>query len=560
MRSFGRSFSSTDHKIVGRWFMGAGLSFLVLGGGLAMLIRWQWAYPGKAVPGLGWALASSDGAISPAMYQGLFTMHGLVMIFWAITPLLIGGFGHFLIPLMVGARSMAFPRLSRLSLWTFLASGLVLLSSYFVPLGTAGAGWTTYPPLATAVGMPGSGQTLVVAAVFLVGVSTVMGGINFITTVLRMRAPGMTMMRLPLTVWGLFLTSVLNVLFAPVLCAAAFLLILDRVWGTHFFVAATAASRAGGDPMLYQHLFWIFGHPEVYILILPVWGMVSDLLSFFGRKPAFWYRGTVYALCAVTALSGAVYGHHMYQSGMGPLLGKGFQFLTMAISAPSMLLVLNWVQTLWKGSNRFEAPMLFALGTVFVFAYGGITGLSLASMMTNLYLHDTMWVVGHFHLTMAAAAFLGSLAAFYFWFPKIFGRELNPSLSKAHFWSTVVLITLVFTGQLLAGYSGQPRRLYDPYQYEMLKHLLPLNKATSHAAFVLAVSQLIFVFNFFYSLRRGKRAADNPWQTTTLEWSVSSPPPADNFAAIPNVLRGPHEFSHPDTLKQGKDYLTQIEA
>ncbi len=551
---------SLDHKVIGKQFLWAGLLFMSLGGALAMMIRWQWAYPGVRVPLFGAALPSSDGAITPAMYQGLFTMHGLVMIFWAVTPILIGAFGNFLIPLLIGARDMAFPKLNMLSFWTFMLSGVLLLASYWVPMGTAGAGWTGYPPLSTNVGMPGLGQTLVVAAVFVTGVSTVMGGVNYVTTVIRLRAPGMTWMRLPLTIWGLFLTAILNVLFAPVLGTAALLLLLDRTLGTQFFIAATAATRTGGDPMLYQHLFWIFGHPEVYILILPVWGIVSDLLSFFGRKPAFWYRGTVYALIAVTALSALVYGHHMYQTGMSPMLGKAFQFLTMAISAPSMLLVLNWLQTLWKGSNRLETPMLFALGTVFVFSYGGVTGLTLAAMMTDIYLHDTMWVVGHFHLTMAAAAFLGSFAGIYFWFPKMFGREMNSTLGKTHFWLSTVLITLVFTGQLFAGYSGQQRRLFDPYQYDLLKHLLPLNKATSHAAFTLAAAQLLFVFNFFYSMVKGKRASANPWEVSTLEWSVPSPPPWYNFLYVPQVVRGPHEFAHPDAKKQGKDFLGQTEV
>ncbi|MBX7101624.1 MAG: cbb3-type cytochrome c oxidase subunit I [Myxococcaceae bacterium] len=552
---------SVDHKVIAKQFLFAGLVFLALGGFLAMLIRWQWAYPGRPVPGLHTLLAASDGAITPPVYQSIFTLHGLTMIFWAITPVLIGAFGNFLLPLQIGARDMAFPRLNAWSFWTFLLSGVLLLASFFAQLGTSGAGWTGYPPLSGPTGSPGVGQTLVVAAVFVTGVSTIMGGINYVTTVIRLRAPGMTWFRLPVTVWGLFLTSVLNVLFVPVLGSAALLLLLDRLFGTAFFAAGAAVGPRGGDPILYQHLFWIFGHPEVYILILPVWGVVSDLLSFFGRKPAYWYRGTVYALIAVTVLSALVYGHHMYQVGLHPLLGKAFMFFTVLISFPGMVLVMNWLSTLWRGSNRFTPPMLFALGTVFVFGVGGVTGLSLAGLLTDIYLHDTLWVVGHFHLTMAAAVFLGSMAALHFWFPKMFGRELNSRLATVHFGFTFVLLCLVFFGQLLAGWSGQQRRLADPYQYDFIKPLLPLNKATSHAAFLLAASQLLFVWNFFHSLFRGKKAEANPWNVGTLEWThAPSPPPHHNFDTIPTVVRGPHEFSTDEAKARGTDWLPQAEG
>jgi cytochrome c oxidase subunit 1 len=411
------------------------------------------------------------------------------------------------------------------------------------------------------VGTPQLGQTLVVAAIFVTGAATIMGGINYVTTVIRMRAPGMTYMRMPLTVWGLWLTAILNVLFVPVLGSAALLLLLDRQFGTQFFIAGAAGVKGGGDPLLFQHLFWIFGHPEVYILILPAWGFISDIIPFFARKPHYWYKGTVTAMTAVTVLSAVVYGHHMFLTGMNPLLGKGFMTFTLIISVPAEILFLNWLHTLWHGSNRFPSPMLFALGTVFVFGLGGLTGLYLGTIATDIYLHDTMWVVGHFHLTMAAAAFLGSFSALYFWFPKMFGKKMNEGLAKAHFWTSVTFITLVFCGQLVAGFSGQQRRLYDPYQYTYLQHLLTLNRYTSWAAFALGISQFLFIINFFRSLIAGEKAEQNPWEVTTLEWThCSSPPPHYNFHPIPTVLRGPHEYANPEVKKlTGRDWVGQAE-
>src|SRR6202165_4184392 len=461
---------SLDHKVIAKQFLWAGLIFLFIGGALAMMIRWQWAYPGAPVPVLGPVfLKNSGGAIGPATYMTVFTMHGLIMIFFAITPILIGAFGNYCIPLMIGARDMAFSFLNMASFWTCAMSLVLVILSFFGQLGAAGAGWTTYPPLSTNIGTPGNGQTFMVAAIFVTGVSNIMGGLNYVTTVIRHRAPGMTWMRMPLTVWGLWLTAILNVLFVPVLGSAALLLFLDRVFGTQFFVAGAASVKGGGDPILFQHLFWIFGHPEVYILILPAWGIVSDLLSFFSRKPANWYRGSAYAMCAVTILSAVVYGHHMFMTGMNPLLGQGFLVLTLIIWVPAEILFLNWLRTIWQGSIRKDAPMLFALGMVFVFGLGGLTGLYLGATATDISLHDTMFVVGHFHLTMAAASFLGSLAAIYFWFPKMFGRRMNATLSKVHFWWSAVFITLALTGQLISGYAGQNRRLYNPYEYSFLK-------------------------------------------------------------------------------------------
>jgi cytochrome c oxidase subunit 1 len=552
---------STDHKVIAKQFLWSGLLFLLFGGLLAMLIRWQWAYPGQKIPLVGnLLLPHSGGIISPAAYTAIFTMHGLVMIFFAVTPLLIGAFGNFTIPLMIGARDMAFPRLNMLSFWTFSLSLVLVVASFLVQLGSAAAGWTTYAPLSTRLGTPGMGQTLVVAALFFTGAATVMGAINYVVTVIRFRAPGMTYLRMPLTVWGLWLTSILNILFVPVLGAATLLLLSDRELGTQFFIAGAASVRGGGDPILFQHLFWIFGHPEVYILILPAWGFVGDLVAFFSRKPAYWYKGSVGAMVIITVLSAVVYGHHMFTTGMNPMLGKAFMTLTLIISAPAELLFLNWLHTIWKGSMRTSTPMLFTLGVVWVFAIGGLTGLYLATISTDLYLHDTMFVVGHFHLIMAAATFLAIFAAIHFWFPKMFGRLLDERLGKLHFWLSLAFITLLFLGQLLTGYAGQPRRLWDPHQYGFLKHLAPLNRWTSYFGFGLGLSQLLFVVNFFANVFRKPNAEANPWKVGTLEWTVPSPPPPHNFDPIPTVVRGPHELSNPEVQAAlGRDWIAQTE-
>ncbi|MFL5347453.1 MAG: cbb3-type cytochrome c oxidase subunit I [Hyalangium sp.] len=551
---------STDHKVVARQFLWAGLGFLAVGGLLAMIIRWQWAYPGRPVPGLGWALPSSGGAITPPAYTGVFTMHGLMMVFFAIAPLLIGALGNFVIPLAVGARGMAFPRLTALGFWVFATGGALVLASFFVRLGTASAAWTSYPPLSTHVFTPGVGQTLVMLGVVCSALSSFLGAVNYVVTVVRCRAPGMTWLRLPLTVWGLFLTSVLNLLFIPVVAAATGLLLLDRLADTRFFLEGAAVAH-GGDPMLYQHLFWMFGHPEVYILILPGWGMIGDLVAFFSRRPAHGYRGTVLAMSTVSVLSGLVYAHHLFTSGLSPMLGRAFSTLTLIISLPSTVMFLNWLVTVWRGSVRLTAPLLAAVSAMVVFGLGGITGLALGAVATDIPLHGTMWVVGHFHLTMGAASFLAVFAGLYFWFPKMFGRTLHAGLSKTHVVLTAVLFLCVFGGQLLAGYSGQLRRLYDPYQYQYLQHLLTLNKATSHAAFLLGLTQLLFVVNLVWSLRRGPVADANPWQVGTLEWTCApSPPPANNYARVPVVVRGPHELSQPEGLELlGRDWIGQAE-
>jgi cytochrome c oxidase subunit 1 len=549
---------STDHKVIAKQFLWYGLFFLVVGGAMAMMIRWQIAYPGTPFPVLGQLLwPQSGGVMPPQSYASFFTMHGTLMIFFAITPILIGAFGNLLIPLMIGARDMAFPTLNLMSFWTNVVAGLCMIVSFFVPMGAAAGGWQSYPTLSTLVGSPGHGQTLWIAGVFFTGSASIMGAVNYITTVVRLRAPGMGYFQMPLSVWGIWLTAILNALFVPVLAAGVLLLFLDRVFGSHFFLAGASITKGGGDPVLYQHLFWIFGHPEVYILILPAWGIVSDLLSFFSRKPAFGYKATALSMSVITLLSMVVYGHHMFVVGMSPLLSQGFMTLTMLISIPSAVFFLNWLGTMWRGSIRFATPMLFALGVVFVFGLGGLTGLHLGAISSDIYLHDSYFVIGHFHLTMAASVLLGAFAAIYFWFPKMFGKMMNDTLGKWHFWLTIIPINVIFCGMLVVGYGGMQRRLYNYEAYEFLKHLHPVNVWMTRAALLLGASQFLFVGNFLSSLISGKKATENPWEVGTLEWTIPSPPPHHNYDEIPIVLHGPHEFNNPAVA--GKDWLAQDE-
>jgi cytochrome c oxidase subunit 1 len=552
---------SYDHKVIGKQFLWYGIFFLLVGGLMALLIRWTLAYPGVPFPLIGNLLfPHTGGVVPPDTYAMLFTMHGTIMIFFAITPILIGAFGNFCIPLMIGARDMIFPTLNMLSFWFSMASGALLLISLCLPLGAAAGGWTSYPTLSTTLGSPGAGQTLWLLSLFLFGASSTMGAVNYITTVITLRAPGMDYFKMPLTIWGIWLTSILNAIFVPVLGAGLILLTFDRVFGTTFFLAGAAATSGKGDPVLFQHVFWIFGHPEVYILILPAWGIVSDLLSFFSRKPAFGYKMTALSLTAITILSTVVYGHHMYTTQMSPLLTQSFMTLTMLISMPSAVFFANWLGTLWKGSIRFTSPMLFSLGVVFVFGLGGLTGLYLASTSIDLYLHDTYFVVGHFHYTMAASVLLGGFAGTYFWFPKMFGRMMDEKLAKIHFWATMIPLNGIFTGMMMMGWAGMHRRLYNPFIYEFTQNLIPLNKFVTYCAITMGLVQFIFIYNFLKTIfgKNIPQASSNPWEVGTLEWTIPSPAPHYNFKEIPHVKCGPHELGNPN-LTDGKDFQYQTE-
>ncbi len=552
---------SYDHKVIGKQFLWSGIFWLMVGGLMALMIRWTLAYPGQPFPVIGHLIfPNSGGVVPPDTYAMLFSMHGTIMIFFAITAILIGAFGNFCIPLLIGARDMIFPTLNMLSFWFGVASSILMIVSFFLPMGAAAGGWTSYPTLSTNLGQPGAGQTLWLVSLFLFGVSSTMGAVNYITTVITLRAPGMGYFKMPLTVWGLFLTSILNAIFVPVLGAGLLLLTFDRVFGTTFFLAGAAATSGKGDPILFQHVFWIFGHPEVYILILPAWGIVSDLLSFFARKPAFGYKMTALCLSTITVLSTVVYGHHMYTTQMSPLLTQSFMTLTMLISIPSAIFFANWLGTLWKGSIRFTSPMLFSLGVVFVFGLGGLTGLYLASSSMDLYLHDTYFVVGHFHYTMAASVLLGGFAGIYFWMPKMFGRMMDERLAKIHFWTTMIPLNGIFTGMMIMGYAGMHRRLYNPFIYEFMHRLIPINTFVTLCAVAMGLAQFIFLYNFFKTIfgKNIPQASANPWEVGTLEWQIPSPAPHYNFKEIPVVKCGPHEFGNP-ALKGDRDFQYQTE-
>jgi cytochrome c oxidase subunit 1 len=551
---------SYDHKVIGKQFLWYGIIGLGLGGIMALMIRWALAFPGEAFPLIGsFMFPETGGVIPPDTYAMLFTMHGTIMIFYAITPILIGAFGNFCIPLMIGCRDMAFPLLNMLSFHLAVLSALLLVGSLFTPLGAAAGGWTAYPTLSTLIGSPGVGQTLWAVAIFVLGISSTMGAINYITTVITLRAPGMGYFDMPLTVWGLWLTAILNAIFLPVLGAGGLLLVFDRVFGTQFFLAGAAATSGTGDPVLFQHVFWIFGHPEVYILILPAWGIASDILAFFSRKPAFGAKATALSMTSITILSTLVYGHHMYTTQMSPLLTQTFMTLTMTISIPSAIFFANWLGTIWRGTIKFDTPMLFSLGIVFVFGLGGLTGLYLGTVTTDLYLHDTYFVVGHFHYTMAASVLFGSFAAIYFWMPKMFGKMLNETWGKIHFWLTMLGLNGVFFGMLFVGYAGMHRRLYNPFVYDFLQKLVPINTFITWSAILMGLSQIIFVVNFVYAVFWGKEETDpNPWKVGTLEWTIPSPAPHYNFDEIPVVKCGPHELGNPN-LTTDRDFQYQTE-
>jgi cytochrome c oxidase subunit 1 len=550
---------SFDHKVIAKQFLWYGIAFLGIGGMMALLIRWTLAFPGEPFPVIGAILfPATGGVVPPDTYAMLFTLHGTIMIFFAITPILIGAFGNYCIPLMIGARDMVFPTLNMLSFWLAVLSAVLLLVSLFTPLGGAAGGWTSYPTLSTLIGSAGVGQTLWCLSLFVLGVSSTMGAVNYIATIITLRAPGMGYFDMPLTIWGLWLTAILNAIFLPVLGAGLLLLTFDRVFGTTFFLAGAAATSGSGDPVLFQHVFWIFGHPEVYILILPAWGIVSDLLSFFARKPAFGAKATALSMTAITILSTLVYGHHMYSTQMSPLLTQSFMMLTMTISIPSAVFFANWLGTIWKGSLRFDTPMLFSLGVVFVFGLGGLTGLYLATVTTDLYLHDTYFVVGHFHYTMAASVLLGGFAGTYFWFPKMFGRMMNERLGKIHFWISMVGLNGIFMGMMVIGHAGMHRRIYNPFVYEFLQNLKPLNMFITASALTMGAAQIVFVYNFIHSMYKGPIATQNPWEVGTLEWTIPSPAPHYNFKDIPVVRCGPHEFGNPN-LANGTDFQYQTE-
>jgi len=538
---------STDHKIIGIQFLFMSLFFLFVGGVLAGVVRWQLGWPTDPtmpLPGGGLLPETmvNQGIILPEFYNSAVTMHGTIMIFFAIMPLLVGVYANYLIPLQVGAPDMAFPKLNMASFWVAAVAGLIMLAGFFVPGGHSGAGWTQYPPLSANPEYTGvyMGQTLWLVSMIILGFSSLMGAVNYITTVINMRAPGMTWFRLPLATWSLFITAILILLAVPVLTGALILLLFDSTMGTAFF-----APEFGGQPLLWQHLFWFFGHPEVYILILPAMGFVSEIIAAGSRKPIFGYHAMVLAMVAIAFLGWGVWGHHMFQSGMNPMLGMGFMATTMIIAVPSAIKTFNWLATMWRGDIHFHTPMLHAVSFVAMFVIGGLSGIFLASAPVDIFLHDTYFVVAHIHYVLFGGSLFALFAAITFWYPKMFGRLMSEMLGKVHFWLTLLFFNLTFFPMHFLGAGGMMRRIYDPGQYEFLQPLLDLNTWISVAALALIGTQFIFAFNFTWSMFRGAKAPPNPWRANSLEWSVPSPPPHGNFASLPIVRRGPYEYSSP---------------
>ena len=544
---------STDHKIIGIQFLLMSLLFLFVGGTLAMMIRWQLGFPGKPLPA-GSVLPesmASGGVILPEFYNSLVTMHGTFMVFFAIMPLLVGVFGNFLIPLKIGAPDMAFPRINMASFWTAVPAGLIMVAGFFVEGGAAGAGWTSYAPLSERPEYSGVqlGQIFWCISLVILGLSSIMGSFNYITTVINLRAPGMTWFRLPLSIWALFVTSCLVLLAIPVLSGAAIMLLFDQTIGTHFF-----APTGGGEPLLWQHLFWFFGHPEVYILILPGMGMASDIIANGARKPVFGYTSMVIAIIAIGFLGWGVWGHHMFQSGMNPTLGTTFMISTLLIAVPSAIKTFNWLGTIWQGNITFHVPMLHSLAFVSMFVIGGLSGVFMATTPVDIYIHDTYFIVAHLHYVLFGGSLFAIFGAVTYWYPKMFGRLMNPFWGRVHFALTLVFYNCVFFPMHQLGLHGHMRRIYDPTQYEFLKPLQPLNTFISISAFLLFATQFIFAANFIISWFKGEKAPNNPWRDNGLEWTVSSPAPHGNFATVPHVYRGPYEYSSPQS---DDDFLPQ---
>ena len=553
---------STDHKIIGIQFLFSSLLWGLVGGSLAMLVRWQIAWPGAALPVGETMFTDSAGKMTGDGYNIAFTMHASVMIFLVIIPVLAGAFGNFLIPLMIGARDMAFPKLNMFSYWVMWPAFGLFIASFLVQGGSAQAGWTAYPPL-SALNPDQLGQTLWAMGVIMVGWSSIMGATNYITTIFRMRAPGMTLFRMPLTVWALFITAILQLLATPVLGSAMMMLIMERTAGTAFFLNESVMQQteylrpegSGGQPLLWQHLFWFYSHPAVYIMILPAMGFVSDVIATFARKPVFGYRPMVYSICGIAGLGFIVWGHHMFQSGMNPYLGTAFMISTMMIALPSAVKVFNWIGTLWGGQIVFPAAMKYACAFVGMFIIGGLSGIFMAATPVDIQIHDTYFIVAHIHYVLFTGTLFGVFAGVYYWFPKMFGRMMNERLGSWHFWLTFIFGNGTFFLMHVVGAGGMQRRIADPMYYDNLHKWSFMNQFMTVCAFGLFLSQIPFLVNFFWSLGGGPKAGRNPWKANSLEWETTSPAPHGNFGdTIPTVHRGPYEFASPDS---DEDYLPQ---
>ena len=543
---FWRSYwFSTDHKVIGIQYGITALAFLLFGFGLMLLMRWQLASPGIEIPLL--------GALTPELYNQFGAMHGTIMVFMGIVPLAVGAFGNYVVPLQIGAPDMAFPRLNMASYHFFFWGGVIMMASFLVPGGAAKAGWTSYPPLADIETM---GQTIwLLGMIFLIS-SSLLGAINFITTIIQLRTEGMTFFRMPFFVWAQFVTAFLLLLAFPPLEAAGFLQLADRLLDTSFFLPSGLVTAdgplevaGGGSPLLWQHLFWFLAHPEVYVLILPALGIVAEVIANNTRKPLWGYRLMVYSVLFLGFMSFIVWAHHMFITGMGTAISAFFQVTTMIISIPSVVILAALFITLYGGSIRFTVPMLFALGFLPMFGIGGLTGLPLGLAPTDIPLHDTYYVIGHFHYVVAPGTILAMFAGIYYWYPKITGRLMNDALGRIHFWGSIITMNGIFFPMLIQGMAGVSRRLFDGgLTYSFSEPVLQYNWVMSVSAALLAVAQIPFIINVFLSLKKGRKVQkDNHWDATTLEWSAAPTPPVGhgNFVTIPSVYRGPYEYSVP---------------
>jgi cytochrome c oxidase subunit I len=575
---------STDHKVIGIQYGLCGLTFLFFGFCLMMLMRWQLAYPGQALPLIGKWLpqifgpgSMPDGKMTPDFYNSLGAMHGTIMIFAGVVPLAFAAFGNFVVPLQIGAPDMTFPKINAASFWAFGVGGVVMLISFFVPGGPAKSGWTSYTPLSDIADTgPGhnpifNGQTLwLIGFIFLI-TSSLLGAINFITTIIQLRAKGLTWMRLPFFVWAQFVTAFLLVLAFPPLEAAIVMQLMDRVAHTSFFLpvgmvvnGVPAYISGGGSPLLWQHLFWFLGHPEVYVLILPAFGIVAEILANNSRKPLWGYKSLVFSVLVIGFLSFIVWAHHMWLTGMGAAVSAFFQTTTLLISIPSVIILSAFFISLWGGSIRFTVPMLFATAFLPMFGIGGLTGIPLAFNSADLYLHDTYYVIAHFHYIVAPGTLFGLFAGVYFWFPKATGRKMNDFWGKVHFWPTLICMNLIFLPMFLQGMAGMHRRWYDGGQGWNVSNDHTIwgltgfewNKPISWAAWIMGLAQIPFIINFFWSIKHGEKVNDNPWEATTLEWTAPSPPPHGNFVTTPVAYRGPYEYSLPG---RERDFTMQNE-
>ena len=558
---------SQDHKMIAKQFLITGMLMAVVGMIMSALFRLQLANPGQSFAILEMLLGkwAPGGVLDPSMYLALVTMHGTILVFWVLTAGLSGTFANLLIPLQIGARDMASGFLNMLSYWFFFLATVVLLWSLFVEMGPASACWTIYPPLsALPQSIPGSGMgmTLWLISIALFVVGGLLGSLNYVVTILNLRTKGMSMQRLPLTIWAILLTAILVVLSFPVLLSAALLLIMDRSFGTSFYLSdiiinGEVLHNVGGSPILFEHLFWFLGHPEVYIILLPALGLVSEIIAVNSRKPIFGYKAMVGALIAIAFLSFIVWGHHMFMTGMNPFLGSVFTFTTLLIAIPSAIKVFNYLATLWKGNIRFTPAMLFAIAFVSTFITGGLTGLILGDSALDINVHDTYFVVGHFHIVMGLSAIFGMLAGVYHWFPRMYGRMMNKNFGYIHFWGTFISAYGVFFPMHFLGLAGLPRRYYTNSAFPMFDGLTDINSVITFFALSGAVFQLIFLFNFFYSIFKGTKSVQNPWRSNTLEWTAPIERMHGNWPGeIPHVHRWPYDYSKPGA---DEDFVPQTE-